>query len=315
MALDLAGELLLRPVDVLHCWIDEANIVGLVAARLAGVRAVVLHALGVSPRHWPAGWQPWLRAFYHAGVQRDDTALVCLSEAGVGDYAEWIGVEPSGLHCVRIAFQPPPRPTPEAVAAFRRRHGFEGSTPVVVGVFRFDPEKRPLFFLQVIAMLRARCPEVRVLLAGGGRLGDVVQAEIERLGLRETIRLLGQPDDVLTPMAAGDVFLMTSEVEGTPNVSLEAQHLGCVPVLTDVGGCRETMEPGVTGLVFPKDDVDGLARGVAELLRDPARRRAMAAAGPAFVASRFGPGRMVEAVNGLYDELLHGEARPLRRSA
>jgi glycosyltransferase involved in cell wall biosynthesis len=278
MVLDLAGQLLLRPVDVLHCWIDEANVVGLLAARLAGVGAVVMHALGVSPRHWPAGWQPWMRPIYQAGVQRPDTAVVCLSDAGVRDYADWLGAEPSRLHCVRIAFEPPPRPAPDAVAAFRARHGLGADTPVVVGVFRFDPEKRPLFFLQVVAKLRTLCPDVRVLVAGGGRLGDAVRAEIARLGLNDVVHLLGQPDDVLTPMAAGDVFLMTSEVEGTPNVSLEAQHLGCVPVLTD--RCRRV--PGDDGA-----ERDGA--GVSQGRRGrPRPRRCRAAARPAAAAGDGG---------------------------
>ena len=49
---------------------------------------------------------------------------------------------------------------------------------------------------------------------------------------------------------------VTAHMEGTPNAALEAQHFGCVPVLTDVGGARETVEAGVTGLLCDKDDVN-----------------------------------------------------------
>lgn len=305
MVLDLTGELLLRPVDVLHCWIDEANIVGWLAARLAGVRCVVMTVLGVSPAHWPLGDRPWLRALVRQAVRAAGTRLVAISEAGRTDYAQWLNEAPAKIEVIRIGFPLPPMPQPEQVAAFRAAHHLSPETPVVIGVFRLDPEKRPLTFLDVVARVRRAVPDVRVFFAGHGILADQVRQQISRLELQRTVTLLGQVEDVLTPMAAADVFLMCSQVEGTPNVSLEAQALGCVPVLTDVGGCRETMLPGETGEVVARDDLDGLAAAVVRLLREPARRRAMAAAGRAFVATNFAPEQLARRFDELYTLLEH----------
>lgn len=315
MVIDLAGELRRHPVDVLHCWIDEANVVGLLAARLAGIPAVALSVLGVSPHHWPLGHKPWMRAWYRVGLQTRNVSLIGISEAGLQDYAQWLDLPAPRLSLVRIAFPPPPLPTPEAVQRVRNELGLHLERPVVIGVFRLDPEKRPLFFLKVIQRLRELVPDVQVLHAGGGSLRDAFQAEIDRLGLHQTVRLLGQPVDVLTPMAASDVFLMVSEAEGTPNVSLEAQYLGCVPVLTDVGGCRETMIPHHTGLVLPKDDLEGIAQGVAGLLRDASRRRQLVQAGRGFVREQYAPEKMLQGTLELYQRLLFHEDHPVRRSA
>jgi glycosyltransferase involved in cell wall biosynthesis len=312
MVLDLAGELLLRPVDVVHAWIDEANIVALLAAHLAGVPAVVMHVLGVSPRHWPAGWQPYLRSWYQAGLARSNTALVALSDAGRCDYAEWLDVPAARITKIRIGFPPPPRPTPAACHGFRQKLGIPAKAPVVIGVFRLDPEKRPLFFLEVVARAKVQCPELQVLMAGGGSLAPEVDREIARRDMRGWVRRLGQPAEVLTPMAAADVFLMTSEVEGTPNVSLEAQYLGCVPVLTDVGGCRETLVADTTGILRPRDDAAGLADAVGQLVADPNRRSAMAAAGRDFVVRAFAPEQMHAATLALYRQLLSGVGRQAR---
>lgn len=303
MVLDLTGELLLRPVDVLHCWIDEANIVGWLAARLAGIRCVVMTVLGVSPAHWPLGDRPWLRALARQAVRAAGTRLVTISEAGRRDYAEWLDEEPSRIEVIRIGFSLPPMPKPEQVAAFRAAHNLSPETPVVIGVFRLDPEKRPLTFLEVVARVRRAIPDVHVFLAGHGILTDQVRQQILRLELQRTVTLLGQAEDVLTPMAAADVFLMCSQVEGTPNVALEAQALGCVPVLTDVGGCRETLLPGETGEVVARDDLNGLAAAVVRLLREPARRRVMAAAGRAFVAENFAPEQLARRFDELYSRL------------
>jgi glycosyltransferase involved in cell wall biosynthesis len=305
MVLDLTGELLLRPVDVLHCWIDEANIVGWLAARLAGIRCTVMTVLGVSPAHWPLGDRPWLRALARQAVRAAGTRLVAISEAGRSDYAQWLDEEPSRIEVIRIGFSLPSAPTPDHIAAFRAAHKLSPETPVVIGVFRLDPEKRPLTFLEVVARVRRTVPEVRVFLAGHGILADQVRQQILRLELHQTVTLLGQAEDVLTPIAAADVFLMCSQVEGTPNVSLEAQALGCVPVLTDVGGCRETLLPGKTGEVVDRDDLDGLAAAVVRLLQAPARRRAMAAAGREFVARTFSPEQLARRFEELYSRLEH----------
>jgi glycosyltransferase involved in cell wall biosynthesis len=303
MALDLAGELLLRPVDVLHCWIDEANVVGWLAGRLAGVRRIVMTVLGVSPEHWPLGDRPWLRACYRWAVRDPGTRLVAISEAGRADYAAWLQVPAERIDVVRIGFPTPAPISVQQVEAFRAAQGLRPGQPVVIGVFRLDPEKRPLVFLEVIDRVRREVPQLRVFLAGGGSQADAVRVRLRELGLEETVTMLGQPADVLTPMAASDLFLMVSQVEGTPNVSLEAQALGCVPVLTDVGGCRETMVPGTTGLVVDRDDLDGLAAAVVGLLREPERRQAMAAAGRRFVTEAFAPDRFAGRFHALYQQL------------
>src|SRR5207245_1517505 len=119
---------------------------------------------------------------------------------------------------LRNAFVPPPMPAAETVARFRQDMGLQPTTPVLAGVFRLDPEKRPLFFLSLIARLRSQMPNLRVLMAGCGILENDVKAEIERLGLANVVHLLGQRQDIPVILAASQVMLLTSEVEGTPNV-------------------------------------------------------------------------------------------------
>ena len=90
-----------------------------------------------------------------------------------------------------------------------------------------------------------------------------------------------------------DVVLLTSELEGTPNVLLEAQALGRPVVATDVGGCAETFLPGQTGILLPaQPSAEEIAEAVTRILRD---REFMARAneqGPAFIRERFCAKRM-----------------------
>jgi glycosyltransferase involved in cell wall biosynthesis len=88
-------------------------------------------------------------------------------------------------------------------------------------------------------------------------------------------------------MAHSDVLLLTSEVEGTPNVLLEAQYLQCPVVTTRAGGAQDALLEGETGLSCEVDDDRGLADAVDRLLRDPDLRTRMGLRGRAFVADKY----------------------------
>lgn len=300
----LLPELLAHRPDVLHCWGDEPNLAGLIAARLAGVPAVVQSSTGMSPHNYTATLQPWMQPWYQAGLQQSNVALACISEAGVQDYAAWLHVPPARLDLLRIAVPPLEVPSREAGRAWRQTQGIPVAAPIVTGFFRLEPGKRPLLFLEIAAQVKKRVPELHVLLIGGGSLELQVRETIRRLGLEDAVRLLGQPVDAMTPLAASEVLLLVSEAEGTPVSVLEAELAGCVPVMTDVGGCRETVPSDQRCLVHPKDDVAGIVTSVCQLLQDTARRQRLADSGRTFVEQCFSLPRMAAAADRLYRRLL-----------
>ena len=84
-----------------------------------------------------------------------------------------------------------------------------------------------------------------------------------------------------------DVVLLTSAVEGTPNVMIEAQAAGRPVVATDVGGTREAVAEGRTGTIVASRSAPSLARAVVALLDDVDQRSQVRTDGPQFVARRF----------------------------
>jgi glycosyltransferase involved in cell wall biosynthesis len=253
-----------------------------------------------NPTHFPGLLRPWMLPGYQAVLGRPGLRLCSNSAMGARDYERWLGLPGGSVPVVRNAFEPPAVPSPEEALRWRRELGIAAEAPVVAAVFRLQPEKRPLFFLDCIDELRRRVPRLRVVLAGVGVLEQEVRRRITEVGLGDTVLLLGQRRDVPLILAGSDVLLLTSDWEGTPNVLLEAQHCGCVPVATDAGGSREALEPDVTGRLVALEDRDGAVRAVAELLADPERRRQMARAGRALVAERFAPAALYDATLRLY---------------
>jgi glycosyltransferase involved in cell wall biosynthesis len=312
---DLLGELLTDQVDVLHCYVDDCNIAGLIAAALAGTPGVVLSFRNANPTRFPGLYRPWMLPWYRAALGRPGLVLSSNSEFGARDYERWIGLGEGSVPVVRNAFEPPPVPARGEALRWRRELGLAADVPVVAGIFRLQEEKRPLYFLECVDQLRQRVPGLKVVMAGVGELEPAVRAVISQRGLGETVLLLGQRRDIPTILVGSDVLLLTSTYEGTSNVLLEAQHCGCVPVATDAGGSREAIWPGETGLLVGLNDTQGAVDAVTNLLADPTRRLQMAAAGPALVAERFSSRALLEGNLRLYRAALGSHHPAQERSA
>ncbi|MEP7159293.1 MAG: glycosyltransferase family 4 protein [Chloroflexota bacterium] len=94
-------------------------------------------------------------------------------------------------------------------------------------------------------------------------------------------------DRVLALYREHDVLVMPSRAEGLPVALLEAMAAGVVPVVSDLPGVREIVEPGVTGYRPPVDDVTGFADAIAGLARDRNRLESVSLAARRLVAERF----------------------------
>ena len=300
MVIDLLGELLANPVEVLHCYVDDCNIVGAIAGCLAGTPATILSFRNGNPAHFPGLFRPWMLPWYKTVLNRPGVKLCANAEMGARDYESWLGLPPRCIPIIRNAFTPPVVPDREAVLRWRAAYGIPADAPLVAGVFRLQPEKRPLYFVECVHRLRSLVPDVRVVLAGVGELEEATRRRIDDLRLQDVITLLGQRQDVPLILTASDALLLVSDWEGTPNILLEAQHCGCVPVATDAGGSREAMRPGETGMLVGLNAQEETVRALAALLYDGERRRSMAAAGRRFVASHFAQEALHAANMGLY---------------
>ncbi|HMF15530.1 MAG TPA: glycosyltransferase, partial [Gemmataceae bacterium] len=110
MVLDLLGDLLANPVDVLHCYVDDCNVVGAIAGSLAGTPAIVLSFRNGNPTHFPGLLRPWMLPWYRAVLGRPGLRSCANSEMGARDYEAWLGLPEQTTPVVRNAFAPPAVP-------------------------------------------------------------------------------------------------------------------------------------------------------------------------------------------------------------
>ena len=127
------------------------------------------------------------------------------------------------------------------------------------------------------------------------------------LGVAEQVRFAGFVDDPGELYAAADVVMVPStQPDPLPNAALEAAAAGCCVVASNVGGLPEILTDRRTGRLVAPGDPRALAVVLAELAEDPLQRRRLGQAAREDIRRRFGFERLLEQVQGLYDELLGG---------
>ena len=162
--------------------------------------------------------------------------------------------------------------------------------------------KQPQLLLDAWRKIRARFPEWRLRMVGGGFDFDAVKAHAARFGA-ERVHFEGfcNPEPYYRDAA---IFCMTSAYEGFPNVLVEAAAFGCVPVAFDsFAAVRDIIDDGENGFVVPAFDTDAYAETLARLMRDDALRERLARAARRDVA-RFARSRILERWERLFAEIL-----------
>jgi glycosyltransferase involved in cell wall biosynthesis len=152
--------------------------------------------------------------------------------------------------------------------------------PVVVHVANMVPEKHLDRFLIALARAREEVSELRGVLVGDGPLRPAMEALANDLGLRpDGVQFMGRRDDVPAILGQADMFLMTSENEGFPNVLLEAMAARLPVITTPAGDAGTIVRDTVTGYVVPFDDVEKMAELMVRLAHSPNLRSQLGDAG------------------------------------
>ena len=214
---------------------------------------------------------------------------------------------------------------PGAAAAARERLGLAG-TRVLLFVGRLTPIKGLETLLRALAALgaaRGSGEPPRLVVVGGDKQEhwDSQSARVRNvardLGVEAWVDFRGpQPQDILPDYyAAADLCVMPSRYESFGMVALEAMACGTPVIASRVGGLATTVQDGTTGVLVPEGEAPALARAIADLLADGARRAALGRQAVEW-AGRFGWPCVAKKVAELYAEVqprLSGVARPSDR--
>jgi glycosyltransferase involved in cell wall biosynthesis len=186
-------------------------------------------------------------------------------------------------------------------AEMRAELGWRDGETIVLCVGRLAPQKDFGTLIDAFARVSGR-PGLRLAIAGEGPERQRLERSIQQHGVRA--ELLGLRGDVPDLLGAADLFVLSSSIEGFPNVIGEALLAGLPVAATAAGGVPEIVRDGIDGRVVPIGDAAALAEAIAWLLDRPEDARRMAQSGARRIREEFSLAAMVSRTEALYAELV-----------
>jgi glycosyltransferase involved in cell wall biosynthesis len=287
--------------DIVHTHDLWSNLLGVPAARLAGVRAIVSSRRDLANFDWyQSKRRGWLRRIQNLG------GAVLVNATPIRDalIAE-DGFKPGKLRVIHNGVDIEKFHT----SGEERDQLFpgvgKGKLIVLVGNMHTDVKGHPWLIACAPAVVH-EFPSARFVLAGDGEQRPRFEEQVAKLALEQNFLFLGRRTDIPKILACCDIAVLPSRAEGLPNAVLEYMAAGLPTVASRVGGNGELIEDGVTGLLVPPEDSAALSDALLALLRDPELARRMAQSGQQFTIRNFSFERLVREVDELYSELLRG---------
>ena len=149
--------------------------------------------------------------------------------------------------------------------------------------------------------MSAAIPETRFAIVGDGPLRGSLEGLSRELGIASRVAFFGEQTDIASYISTLDIAALVSEAEGCSNSILEAMALGKPVVATDVGGNRELVEQGKTGILVPLGDAETVANAILSLIREPETARMMGKLARDKVTTSFSVDTMVRQYETLYN--------------
>lgn len=213
-----------------------------------------------------------------------------------------IAVVPYGVDSLRF------RPDREAPARVRKGMRVGADMALVAAAGRLVRKKGFEYLIDALVHV----PAAVLAIAGDGTLSAELRARAESKGVADRVRFMGDrsQDDVAGLFAAADVIVAPSvrdesgNVDGLPNVVMEALASGTALITTAAGGIGSVVEHERTALVVPEKDARSLSAAIARALADDALRNRLGAAARELVETRFGWPRTAEQLESAYHHAL-----------
>lgn len=221
--------------DVVHAYNSMMNIFPMYAAKKAGVKVRISESLSMAaPGEWKTYVKYMLRPLSHLYA---NYFMACGEDCGVFQFGQKamdkgkIAIFKTAINTEFNSYQP------ELREKTRKQFGWEDK--VVYGfIGRFEPQKNPLFLIDIMGEMRKRQENAQFVIIGAGGLEDKMKAKIKEMGIEDSMAWMGRREDIQQFYNAFDAFLLPSIYEGLPVVGLESQSAG-LPIFFSTAITRE----------------------------------------------------------------------------
>lgn len=290
--------------SIVHAHDYKTDLYGLIVARLTGVVPFA------TAHGWTGHTRRELALYYPADkrlLARYPRVVAVSSEirdelVRTGSRSEAVVVVLNGIDAAQFSRRR------ERESSIRATLGVAPADFVIGSVGRLEPQKRFDVLIDAIAIVRRQRPDVRLIIVGEGSLRQQLLTRAAAAGLGDRCTLLGHRTDVAELHHAFDLFVQSSDYEGTPNAVLEALAMETPVVATDAGGTAELVTGGVHGRIVRRGSPAIVAEAVLELMASPTTRASYAAAGRRRVEEQLSFAARTDRVHELYRDLFRARS-------
>ncbi len=262
-------------------WVIPQGFTGVLAAKLLGIPHVVTaHGSDVLALHsrFFTGFKRF--TLRHAAAV---TVNSTVTEKAVLEIAE----DPPLIRTIPMGVS---ERNPSQEAALDIRRGFvRGDGPCLVTAGRLVKEKSIGDLIRAVALLVPRQPKISAMILGDGPERPALEQTARDVGVADRVFFVGwiEPEQVANHLAAADIFVAPSMLEGQGLAVLEAMLAGLPVIATRCSGIVDAVRDNETGLLVPDSSPENIAAAVLRLAEDSALARRLAAAGAALVEQRY----------------------------
>ena len=245
----------------IHTHDSHGHTFAVIAASLFGVKTpIIVHRRVDFPikNNWLSSWK-----YNHHSIR----AIICVS-GFIKKLIQPAINNSSVLDIVHSGIDLSIKPS-ENIKDFRQEYDIPKGHFIIINLSAIAPHKDYFTFVDTAEILLKRgLPAVFLLIGGDGGEMPKIKRFIRKKGLEKELILTGFREDVPDILSQTDLLLFTSKTEGLGGATLDALKAGVPVVTTAVGGVMEIVEDGVTGLVAPIGDAEGLAKQVEKMIAD-----------------------------------------------
>jgi len=289
-------------IHLVHTHGVRANLVGRLAARMAGIDTVVTTVHSLLVQDYPGLFSRLANTFIERASRGLTTQFIAVS-GGLQKALIQQGIPEKKITVIYNGLNPGLFQQADSAGRWREKAGFSPGVPLVAIVGRLHPVKGHRYFLRSAAEILEKRTDVHFLVVGSGPERDSLEEYTRKLGISEHVTFTGFVSDVTELMPDLNLLIVPSLWEGFGLTALEAMAVGVPVVATSVGGLPEIVEHGATGLLVPPANEAGLTRGISWMLDHPQEAVEMAAAARHVVEQKFTASVMARKTEELYRRL------------
>jgi len=263
--------------------------------------------------HGRTGLEPigWRRRLLNRFTTFCADAVLSISHHAAREMSDGWGVDPARLHVIPDGVDTQvfcPDEDGRCRARVRDALGMANDAHVAICVANLLPIKAIDVLFKAWRQVLMADRSAQLLVAGEGPLKSELLDVAQQLRCNSSVHFLGRREDVPDLLRASDLFVLSSQYEGTSNAVQEAMASGLPVVATDVGGMRDLIEPDHTGWLVPAGATDRIAERILfGFAKSPERNKIGQAARQAAV-DQFSLERWIECYAALYRELIDEDA-------